>query len=72
MKGWTRNEQVKDKKVQQLVRGWNGKVARKQWRFYGGPRLPRHFLSPFVGPHFSRKVENFEVSIYRLLQILAN
>ena len=38
----------------------------------GGPQPPRNFLGPFVGPHFSRRVQNFEFQIYCLLKILAN
>ena len=39
---------------------------------YSVPRPPRNFLCPFIGPYFSRRVQNFEIGIYCLLKILAN
>ena len=37
-----------------------------------GLRPTRNFLGPFLGPHFPRRVQNFEFRIYCLLKILAN
>ena len=34
-------------------RRWTDDVKDWQWRFYRGPRPPKNFLGPFVGPLLS-------------------